>query len=317
MGKFKFGVYLPFYIFQAEEPKNRFTLLRDIVLECERLGYHSAWLDDHLMYNGWPILESWITLSALSSLTSRIHLGTMVSCNAHRNPALLAKMAATFDVLSNGRLEFGIGAGAQMNEHIAYGFGFPTSSVRIGHLSEALQVITQLWTKDKANYHGKYYTLKDAICEPKPLQKPYPTITIGGSGELLMRKVTAPFADRFDWGYLPSIELYEHKLEILETHCKSVGRNFEEIEKSCWPGGQVVIAKNQNELQEKILKRKPSNVSSEDFKKTVLYGTLDESIDQLQVYVDLGVTYFMLFFSDLPNLDDLRQFARKVMNRVN
>ena len=105
--------------------KESFSHIRDIVLECERLGYHSVWLDDHLMYDDWPILESWTTLSALSALTSRIRLGTMVSCSAHRNPALLAKMAATFDVLSNGRLEFGIGAGIQEAEHTAYGFDYP------------------------------------------------------------------------------------------------------------------------------------------------------------------------------------------------
>ena len=124
LGKLKFGVFLPFYTFQAKEPNEHFRLIRNTVLECERLGYHSVWLDDHLMYNSWSILECWTTLSALSSLTSKIRLGTMVSCNSHRNPALLAKMAATFDVLSGGRLEFGIGAGTQEAEHNAYGFGF-------------------------------------------------------------------------------------------------------------------------------------------------------------------------------------------------
>ena len=145
----------------------------------------------------------------------------MVSCTAHRNPALLAKMAATLDVLSNGRLEFGIGAGTQETEHTAYGFGFPQLSVRIERLSEALEVIKHLWTQKKANYQGKHYKLKDAVCEPKPMQKPHPPITVGGSGELLMRKVTAPYADRFDWGFLPSIEAYKQKLAILENSMQS------------------------------------------------------------------------------------------------
>jgi F420-dependent oxidoreductase-like protein len=296
LNKLKFGVFLPFYAFQAKEPREQFSLIRDIVLECERLGYHSVWLDDHLMYDDWPILESWTTLTAFSALTSRIRLGTMVSCNAHRNPALLAKMAATLDVLSNGRLELGIGAGTQEAEHVAYGFGFPPSSVRIERLSEALEVIRQLWTQKTANYQGKHYTLKDAACEPKPLQKPHPPITVGGSGELLMHKATAPYADRFDWGFMPSIEAYKHKLAVLENQCKAIGRNFNEIEKSCWPSGQVLIAQNQRELDEKISTRKPANVSLEDFKKTTLAGTPDECFEQLQVYVDLGVSYFMLFF---------------------
>ena len=178
MGKLKFGVFLPFYAFQTKD-KGSFSHIRDIVLECERLGYHSVWLDDHLMYDYWSILESWTTLSALLALTSRIRLGTMVSCSAHRNPALLAKMAATFDVLSNGRLEFGIGAGIQEAEHTAYGFDYPKPSVRINRLVESLEVIEQLWTQDKANFEGKYYSLKDAVCQPKPLQKPHPPERLG------------------------------------------------------------------------------------------------------------------------------------------
>ena len=316
MGKLKFGVFFPFYAFQVKEPKENFGLIRNIILECEHLGYHAVWLDDHLMYNDWPILESWTTLSALSSLTNRIRLGTMVSCNAHRNPALLAKMAATLDVLSNGRLELGIGAGTQETEHIAYGFGFPPASVRIERLSEALEVIKRLWTQEKTNYQGKHYTLKNAVCEPKPLQKPHPPITVGGSCELLTLKATAPYADRFDWGFLPSIETYKHKLAVLENQCKAIGRNFSEIEKSCWPGGQVLIGQNQRELSKKISQRKPANVSLEDFKKTTLMGTPDECIEQLQVYVDLGVTYFMLFFADFPSLDGLRLFSEKVMAKM-
>ena len=251
MGKLKFGVFLPFYAFQAKTPNEYFEASQNIVLECERLGYDSVWLDDHLMYNNWPILEPWTTLSALSSLTSKIRLGTMVSCNAHRNPALLAKTAATLDVLSNGRLEFGIGAGCQEAEHLAYGFGFPKPSVRIERLGEALEVITRLWTQEKANYQGKHYTLKDAVCEPKPLQKPHPPITVGGSGEKLTLKVTAKYADRFDWGSLPSVDDYKRKLEVLEEQCKVVGRDFGEIERSCWPGGQVLIAQNQREVRAK------------------------------------------------------------------
>ena len=264
---YKFGVFLPFYAFQAKTPKEYFEVLKNIVLESERLGYDAVWLDDHLMYNNWPILEPWTTLAALSTLTSKIRLGTMVTCNAHRNPALLAKTAATLDVVSNGRLELGIGAGCQEAEHLAYGFGFPKPSVRIAQLGEALEVITRLWTQEKANYQGKHYTLKDAICEPKPLQKPYPPITVGGSGEKLTLKVTAKYADRFDWGSLPSVDDYRRKLEVLEEQCKVVGRDFDEIERSCWPGGQVLIAQNQRELSEMISQRKPESSPLEEYQE--------------------------------------------------
>jgi F420-dependent oxidoreductase-like protein len=310
LGNYKFGVFLPFYAFQTKTPKDYFDLLKAIVLECERLGYDAVWLDDHLMYNNWPILESWITLAALSSLTSRIRIGTMVSCNQHRNPALLAKTAATLDVLSNGRLEFGIGAGAQEAEHVAYGFDFPKLEDRAERLGDALEVIKLLWMQEKATFIGKHYILKEAVCLPKPIQKPHPPITVGGKGEKHTLKVTAKYADRFDWGFLPSLEEYRSKLAVLENHCKSVGRDFSEIEKSCWPSGQILIAKDKNELSQKISKFKPVNMSSVEFKKCTLAGTPDECKEHLQAYKDLGVTYFMLYFADLPSTEGLKLFAK-------
>ena len=315
MGKLKFGVFLPFYAFKEKEPQGIFRHIQNIVLECERLGFDSVWLDDHLMYDDWPILECWTTLSTLSQITSRIRLGTMVSCSAHRNPALLAKTAATLDVLSNSRLELGIGAGIQEGEHTAYGFDFPKPNVRIERLAESLELMKLLWTQNKANYQGKHYSLKDAVCEPKPLQKPHPPITVGGSGNVLLRKVTARYADRFDFGFLPSIERYKGKLEVLEKECRAVGRNFGEIEKSCWPGGQVLIAKNQSELNEKVSQKNALGLSLDEFKKTSLVGTPEQCREQLQVYVDLGVTCFMLYFADLPGVEGLRLFADGVMNK--
>jgi F420-dependent oxidoreductase-like protein len=316
LGKLKFGIFLPFYAFQAKSPAEYFETLKNIVLESERLCYDAFWLDDHLMYNDWSILEPWITLSALSQITNRIRLGTMVTCNAHRNPALLAKTAATLDNLSNGRLELGIGAGTQEQEHISYGFYFPKPTVRIEQLGEAIEVMTRLWTKKKATYKGKYYSLKDAVCEPKPIQTPRLPITVGGCGEKHALKVTAKYADRFDWGFLPSLDEYKHKLVVLKNHCKSVGRDFGEIEKSCWPSGQILVGKDQDELSQKIAKFKPSNISLEEFKKSTLAVTPQECQEHLQVYVDLGVSYFMLYFADLPSLEGLRLFAEAVFSKM-
>jgi F420-dependent oxidoreductase-like protein len=317
LSKIKFGVFLPFYAFEVGEKRSlsSFDRVRDTVLECERLGYHSVWLDDHLMFGKSPILECWTTLSALSSITSRIRLGTMVLCNSFRSPSLLAKMAATLDVISGGRLEFGIGAGVQRDEHVAYGIPFPKPSVRIGRMKEAVEIVKKMWTEERASYAGKYYRIDEAVCEPKPLQKPHPPITIGGSGEKLTLKVTAQYADRYDLGYLPSLELYEHKLDVLESHCKAVGRDFQEIEKSCWPGGQIFIAPNREKLDEKVLQRKPKSVSLKDFKKLNLVGTPEECIQKIQQYVDVGVMYFMLFFGDLPNLNGVRLFAETVVKK--
>ncbi len=314
MSKIKFGVFLPFYAFQTQNPTKHYQQLLDVVLECERLNYDSIWIDDHLMYDHWSILESWTTLSALAAKTNRIRLGTMVSCISHRNPVLVAKSAATLDAISDGRLEFGIGAGIQKAEHVAYGFGFPKHSERVEVLGEALEVITQLWRKDKTSYQSKHYSLKDAVCEPKPLQKPNPPIIIGGNGEKLL-KVTARHADRFDWGNL-SIEMYRDKLRILEKNCEEIGRDFSKIEKSCWPAGQVLIAENQKELNAKVKEAKPNGMTLTDFKKATLVGLPEECVEPLQAYLDLGVTYFMLYFADLPKVDSLKLFAQKILKSV-
>jgi alkanesulfonate monooxygenase SsuD/methylene tetrahydromethanopterin reductase-like flavin-dependent oxidoreductase (luciferase family) len=317
LGKLKFGVFLPFYAFKTRQPSEQFSQLKTIVLDCEQLGYDSVWLDDHLMYGNWPILESWTTLSALASATSRIRLGTMVCCMAHRNPALLAKEAATLDVISGGRLELGLGAGAQEMEHTSFGFGFPKLKGRVGRLGESLEVIGQLWSQNKVEYNGKYFSLQGAVCEPKPIQKPHPPIIVGGTGRRLMQQVTAKFADRFDWGYVPSIEEYKQRLATLEADCRAVGRDFGEIEKSCWPAGQLLLGADQKELAAKITRYKPENISLEDFKKTTFAGTAAQCLELLGAFKKLGVNYFMLYFADLPNAQSLRFFAREVISRLN
>jgi len=313
MNKMKFGVFLPFYAFKVGEP---FARVRNAVLECERLGYDAVWLDDHLMFKKCPILECWTTLSALSAVTSKIRLGSMVLCNGFRNPPVLAKMASTLDVASNGRLELGIGSGVQEDEHEAYGIPFLKPQARISRLKESVEIIKKMWTQEKTSYQGKYYRVNEAVCEPKPVQKPHPPITIGGSGEKFTLKVTAQYADRYDWGYVPSLELYKNKLGVLESHCKAVGRDFNEIEKSCWLGGQIFIVPNENELDEKVSQLKPKNVSLKDFKKFNFVATPNEYRQEILRYMSLGVTYFMLFFGDLSDMRSLRLFAEKVAKRM-
>ena len=132
----------------------------------------------------------------------------------------------------------------------------------------------------------------------------------------MLLKVTAQHADRYDWGYLPSITLYQRKLKVLENHCSAVGRDFWEIERSCWPGGQVVIARNKEKLRGKITREKPKSITLEDFERTSLIGIPDECARKLQPYVDLGVTHFMLFFGDLPDFSSLTLFAETVAKKI-
>jgi F420-dependent oxidoreductase-like protein len=315
--KIKFGVFLPFYAFKTESKAPQlFNRLQKVVLECDRLRYHSIWLDDHLMFNKMPILECWTTLSALSAVTKKIRLGTMVTCNSFRNPALLAKISATVDNISNGRLELGIGAGVQKNEHDAYGFSFPSPKVRIERLNEAIEVIKKMWTEDTTCYNGKYYSILDAVCEPKPVQKPHPPIVVCGAGEKLTLTVAARHADRYDWSYLSSFEEYERKLKILEKHCENVGRRLEDIEKSCWPAGQTFIGDTKKELEKKVMNWLPKGASLEEFMRTNFVGTADDYLQKIQQYIDLGVTHFMVFFGDLPDLKGLSLFSEEVVNKL-
>ena len=312
--KIGFGVFFPCYTFRNEKNGTQiFNRLQESVQECEKNGYTSVWLDDHMMLRDMPILECWTTLSVLSKQTKTIRLGTMVTCNSFRNPSLLAKMAATLDNISEGRLELGIGAGVQENEHTAYGYPFLSPNDRIERLNEAVEIIKKLWTEQKASYSGKHYQIRDAVCEPKPVQKPHPPIIIGGGGEKLTLKVTAKHADRLDWGYVPTLEEYNRKLNVLKNHCKSVGRNFDEIEKSCWPSGQIFVGENKKELIEKALRCVPEGVSWEYFIQSSFVGNPKECVKLLRQYVDVGVTYFMLYFGDFPDLDGLRLFAKKVI----
>jgi F420-dependent oxidoreductase-like protein len=310
----KFGVFLPFYAFRTEKRASHlFNRLQNVALECERLGYDSVWLDDHMMLNNMPILECWTTLSALSRTTEKIRLGTMVTCNSFRNPALLAKMAATLDNISNGRLELGIGAGVQKSEHNAYGFSYSSPKVRIERMGEAVAIIKKMWTEEKANYSGKHYRIIDAVCEPKPVQKPHPPIIIGGGGEKLTVKVIAQHADRYDWGYIPSLEQYRRKLKVLQKHCEAVGRSLDEIEMACWPAGQIFIGED---IDEMVSQWVPKSVSFKDFMQTSFVGTPEDCMKLLQPYANLGVTQFMLFFGNLSSIDGLRLFAEKVVQKM-
>jgi len=309
----KFGVFLPFYAFPAGRSGKNFQDIKNLILEADHLGFDCVWLDDHLMYPDWSILEPWTTLSALAALTKKVRLGTLVSCMAHRNPALLAKTAATLDVISDGRLELGVGAGIGAAEHEAYGFDFAEPKVRVERLAESVELIRRLWTQDRASFEGKYFRLQDAVCLPKPTQKPHPPITVGGKGQLLLRTVTAPYADRFDFGYLRSIEVYKKKLETLEKTCRTVGRDFGSVEKSCWPGAQVIVAQNKSEVEKEVAKKNPLGLSLEEFKRVNSVGTPAQIREQLQPWLDLGVTYFMLYFGDLPDAVGPRLFAEEVM----
>src|SRR5689334_9709461 len=198
-------------------------------------AFEHAWLFDHFSpiqgsLDG-PCFEGWTLLSALAAQTTRLRVGLMVAGNTYRHPAVHAHMAATVDVISGGRLDFGVGAGWKEYEHTSMGIPLYAPGERIRRLGEACEITRRLWTQHLTDFEGRYYQLKEARCEPKPLQKPYPPFVIGGSGEQLTLRVVAQYADV--WNFVGgSLDTFHHKLEVLAGHCAAIGRDPSTIEVS-------------------------------------------------------------------------------------
>ncbi len=184
-------------------------------------------------------------MAAISQRTSRIRLGQMVGCNSYRQPSLLAKITSTIDVISGGRLDWGIGAGWYENEYRGYGYEFPAAKERIGMLRETVEIVRSMWTEPETTYDGRYYSLRRANCDPKPLQAPHPPIWIGGGGEQLTLRVVARYADCSNFGGKP--EEWARKCEILKGHCAAVGRDYDEIRRTWAP--EVFVRETEAEVE--------------------------------------------------------------------
>ncbi len=218
-------------------------------------------------------------------------------------------MASTLDVISDGRFELGIGSGWLKEEFTKYGIPFPKPAVRTAQLSEALKVIKSLWIKDRVTFQGKYYKLRDAICEPKPLQKPHPPIIVGGGGEKLTLRVVAKFGDVCNFGGSP--EAYANRLNVLRKYSERVGRSFDEIERS-WIG-DFIIDVDQDALKRKIQEIKPKGEPLEDYVQANIVGTPEECLKKVEEYKILGVTYFTINGFTKITEKELGLIAERVM----
>ncbi len=307
MSRIKFGVML-------RQQKIDFVDIRETAELCDELGYHSVWFYDHILGMGGmdlDIYEAWTLMSSLSTVTSNIRLGTMVLCNSFRPPALLAKMASTLDVISKGRLEFAIGAGWFEPEYRAYGYEFPDALTRIEQLGESVKIIRAMWTEEKPSFDGKHYRIEDAYCNPKPVQKPHPPITIGGAGEKHLLRVVAELADEWNCPANHS-EAFERKLGVIKSHCESAGRNPDEINLS--QQTVCVLAKDEAELAEKLPKAQKRYGFFGDIEKIGIVGTPEQCIARIIENEKKGITKYTIFFSDIMNHDTLRFFAGEVMS---
>ena len=291
-----------------------FENVQRIAQEAERAGFDSFWLMDHFIQIPGvggveqPILEPWTTLAALAASTSKIRLGTMVTGVPYRNPALLAKMGATLDVLSNGRLFMGVGAAWNEREFNAYGWDFPPRAERMKRLEEALQVIQAMWTHKSATFQGRYYRIKDAICEPQPVQRPRPPILIGGGGEQVTLKLVARYADACNLFGSPATLRRKH--EILARHCAAAGRDPAQLQRTRL--GQIVIARNEAELKRKLARYVPGGLGEGEAAWGVIAGTPAQCIERCAELLQAGVDYLIFSFPDADTLEPLRLFAEEV-----
>lgn len=278
-------------------------------LWAEASGFDSFWLMDHFVQLPQvgaidePFLEGWTTLAALAAVTSKIRLGTLVTGAPYRNPALLAKMAAGIDIISQGRLFFGYGAGWFDTEFRQYGFEFVEPPYkRIQAMREALMIIKKMWTETKASFEGEYYSIREAILEPKPVQKPHPPILIGGGGEKYTLRYLAELGDacNFFGGY----DDVKQKLDVLRSHCIDLGRDYDEILKTKY---EFYF------LRETVAEVEALPWTTEFNKGGFgLAGSADQVIERINRLADLGMEYITL---SVPQNDEetKRLLAEKVL----
>ncbi len=281
-------------------------------LAAEELGFDSIWVYDHVHNVPVPSQESmfecWTTVAALAQATSTIRLGQMVSCAGYRNPALVAKMTATIDVISNGRLDWGIGAGWYEQEYLAYGYEFPSAADRIRMLRETVEIVTRMWSEGEATFEGRHFSVNGAQCDPKPVQSPRPPVWIGGGGEQLTLRVVARHADRSNFGGKP--HEWTHKCEVLEEHCRAVGRDYDEITKTWSP--EVFIRESEQEIIDGGT-RSFWGEPFESWREGNLVGTPEQVCEKLAQYRDLGCGGVVPWCADYPEHETLRLLAEKVM----
>jgi F420-dependent oxidoreductase-like protein len=287
----------------------------------ESAGYESLWVYDHFHTVPVPTqevtYEAWTLMSALAATTDTVRLGQMCTCNSYRPPSYLAKVAASIDVISGGRVEMGIGAGWYEHEYDGYGYPFAKPSVRIGELREGVEIMQRMWTEDEVHFAGSHYTLKGAICQPKPVQVPHIPLWIAGGGEQLTLRVAARFADYTNFG--PSLGEFIHKSGVLKQHCDEIGRDFDEITRSS--NFFVVCEETEADVDDRIawireryaalMPQDRAERSAEAFR--AMSGTPEQLVEKLRPWVEAGCSYVISYFPESAvDTSGLERFASEV-----
>ncbi len=322
----RFGVFVPqgWRLDLVGVPAaEQWATMRGLAEAADAGPFESIWVYDHFHTVPLPTdeatHEAWALMAAFAASTSRVRLGQMCTCMGYRNPAYLAKVAATIDVVSGGRVEMGIGGGWYEHEWRAYGYGFPGAGDRLGMLDEGVQIMHQLWTTGTATLAGKYYQVDGAIGRPLPLQDGGIPLWIAGGGEKKTLRIAAKYAKytNFDW----TPEVFRHKSEVLAGHCKDVGTDFGSIVRSA--NFNVIIGETEKDVADKLAWVRAHYeplIGAEVVERYQsmyqdgLAGTPEQIIEKLTQARDLGMTYAITYFVDAAyDRSSIGLFASKVI----
>ena len=321
----RFGLQHPNFSFDYRDRDASHILdsLKNLITRAESMGFDSFWVMDHfhqIPILGTPdqlMLEGWTTISVLAGITTRIKLGTLVTGVLYRYPSVLAKIAATLDVLSKGRLFLGIGASYFEGESSAYGItssgSFPSNQERLLRLEEAIQIIRKMWSEEpSASFNGTYYQINNAYCNPKPIQKPSPSILVGGSGERKTLKIVAKYADACN--LFGSIETIKRKLDVLKEHCKSVGRDYDSILKTKL---DLVVIDDSEEIARKRAQQFYKGIPEQQIRdrEFAIYGTREDVSRQIELLEEAGIQYLILHFEPSRELEALDIFSDNIIKK--
>jgi F420-dependent oxidoreductase-like protein len=310
----RFGVFVPqgwLLDLAGIEVADHWRVMRDIATSADAGAWESVWVYDHFHTAPVPTEEAtheaWTLMAAFAASTSRVRLGQMCTCIGYRNPAYLAKVAATVDCISGGRVEMGIGAGWYEDEWRAYGFGFPGAGERLRMLDEGVQIMRQAWTKGIATLGGHHYQLDGAIVRPLPLQPEGIPLWIAGAGEKKTLRLAARYAQYTNFDGRP--EVFRHKSAVLAEHCRELGRDFGEITRSS--NYTVVTAETERDVQDRIawLLDHYGRFMDEDrvekyreaYRTSPLVGTPEQLVEGLRAAESFGMTY-----ASVPPANDRR-----------
>ena len=264
------------------------------------------------------LLDPWLLMTALTQQNKKVRVGSMVFCQSYRNPALTAKMAASLDVLSGGRLEFGIGAGWKEVEYKAYGYPFPSAKTRIQQMNETIQIIRGIWTNERFTYKGKHYQVEDVIAAPKPVQNPMPIWVGAQQGREFMLRVSAKYGDGVNlaWAFSPSRT--EDRFNRLDELARKAGRDPADIQKSVGLWSQYFDNPEDMEaaIEENAARR---NLTIQEFHERIseaLWGTSEYFIERLRAYEPLGVSHLILMLPHGQEVEQIKQIGKKVLPKI-